>query len=155
MSVATELCHKLYYIVSNPLSNSFTKQSCRHVKYYSSKGDAHELTAVARRLQTVFGQSTPADRENVPGVVLAPVVKGSSPAVEHHKDLITFHLSNGGGADQVRILSVNGFQFHARTEVILRRLWRFLCRGTNWTVSVWHSNKYLNLHNIIRLQLHI
>lgn len=79
----------------------------------------------------MFGQSTPPDRENVPGVVLAPVVKGPSPAVEHHKDLIPFHLSNGGWADEVRILSVNSLQFHARTEVILRRLWRFLCGGTN------------------------
>lgn len=73
------------------------------------------LTAGSRGLEAVFGQVTPADGEDVSGVVLAPVIEGSAPAVEHDKDLVSSHLSDGGGADQTWVLLVHCFQLHAHS----------------------------------------
>lgn len=74
----------------------------------------------------MVGQVTPADGEDVPGVVLAPVVEGSTPAVEHDENLVSMHLSDGRWADQTRVLPVHCFQLHAHSEVVSRRLERLL-----------------------------
>lgn len=74
----------------------------------------------------MVGQVTPADGKNVPGVALAPVVEGSTPAVEHDENLVSTHLSDGGRADQARVLSVHCFQLHTDFEVVLQRLERLL-----------------------------
>lgn len=67
------------------------------------------LTAVAGRLQAVFGHTAPAHRKDVPRVVPTPVVKRPPPAVKHHEHLVALHLTDGGRTDQVRILLVHGF----------------------------------------------
>lgn len=74
----------------------------------------------------MFCQSTPADGEDVSGVEGAPIVKGASPAVKHDEDLLTSDLSNCGGTNQVRVLSVHRFQLHTRQEVIFGRAGWFL-----------------------------
>lgn len=84
------------------------------------------LTTVARRLEVVLGEGTPADGKDVPGVILAPVVEGPPPAVEHDEDLVAPHLSDGGGADQVRVLLVHCLQLHARLKAVLGRPGRLL-----------------------------
>lgn len=69
----------------------------------------------------MLGEGAPAHREDVAGVVLAPVVKGAPPAVKHDKYFIPLHFSDGGGADEVRVLLVYGLQLHAWLKVVLRR----------------------------------
>lgn len=76
----------------------------------------------------MLGEGTPANREDVAGVVLAPVIKGAAPAVKHDEDLVALHLSDGGRADEVRVLLVHSFQLHARLEVVLTGPRRFLSR---------------------------
>lgn len=84
------------------------------------------LTTVARRLEAVLGQGAPANREDVPGVVLAPVIKGATPAIKHDEDLIALHFSNGGRADEIRVLLVHRLQLHAWLKVVLGGPQRFL-----------------------------
>lgn len=96
--------------------------------FYAIWWNANVLTVGARRLEAVVGQVTPADGEDVPGEVLAPVIEGPAPAVERDEDLVSAHLPHGGGADQARVLSVHGFQLHAHFEVVLRRLERLLTK---------------------------
>lgn len=84
------------------------------------------LTAGSRGLETVFGQVTPADGEDVSGVVFAPVIEGPTPAVEHDEDLFSTHLSDSGRADQTRVLSVHCFQLHTQSEKVLQWLERLL-----------------------------
>lgn len=88
------------------------------------------LTTVAWRLETVLSDGAPAHREDVPGVVFAPVIEGTPPPIKHNKDLIALYFSNGGGADEVWVLLVHGFQLHARLKVVLGRPWRFLKMNT-------------------------
>lgn len=77
----------------------------------------------------MLGEGAPAHREDVAGVVLAPVVEGSPPAVEHDEDLIPLQFPDGGRADEVRVLLVYGLQLHARLEVVLRWSDGFLKRA--------------------------
>ncbi len=84
------------------------------------------LTAVAGRLQTVVGQLTPAHGEDVPGVILTPVIERSSPAIKHDEYLVPSHLSDGSGTDEVGILPVHRFQFHSRFKEVLSRFGRLL-----------------------------
>lgn len=86
------------------------------------------LTTVSWGLQAVLGEGTPAHGEDVPGVILAPVVEGPPPPIEHDKHLIAPHVSNGGGADQVRVLLVHGLQLHAGLKKILGGSERLLKR---------------------------
>lgn len=76
----------------------------------------------------MLGEGTPAHGEDVPGVVLAPVVEGPPPPIEHDEHLIAPHVSNGSGADQVGVLLVHGLQLHAGLEQILGGSERFLKR---------------------------
>lgn len=92
------------------------------IKAFAPSSEKQVLTAGTRWLEAVAGQVTPADGEDVPGEVLAPVVECSTPAIEHDENLISTHLSDGGGADQARVLSVHGFQLHAHFELVLQRL---------------------------------
>lgn len=78
-------------------------------------------------------QSTPAHGEDVSGIKGAPVVKGSTPAVEHDENLLTSDLPYCGRAYQVGILPVHGLQFHSRLEVVFGR--------TRWLLDV---NKHTN-----------
>lgn len=84
------------------------------------------LTTVARRLEAVLGEGAPADREDVPGVELAPVIEGPTPAIKHNEDLVTLHFSDGGWADEVRVLLVHSLQLHAGLKVVLTGPQRFL-----------------------------
>lgn len=84
------------------------------------------LTAVAWGLQAVLGEGAPADRKDVPGVVLAPVVKSASPPIEHDEDFIALNLSDCCRADKIRVLLVHRLQLHARFEAVLGGSWRFL-----------------------------
>lgn len=68
----------------------------------------------------------PAHREDIPGVILAPVIKSTPPAIKHYKDLIALYFSNSCRADEVRVFLVHSFQLHARLKVVLGRPWRFL-----------------------------
>lgn len=77
----------------------------------------------------MLGERAPAHREDVAGVVLAPVVKGAPPAIKHDKNFIPLHFSDGGGADEVRVLLVYGLQLHAWLKVVLRRPDGLLKRG--------------------------
>lgn len=74
----------------------------------------------------MLGEGTPVDGEDVARVELAPVIEGAAPAVEHDEDLVALHLSDGGRADEVRVLLVHGFQLHAWLEVVLTGPRRFL-----------------------------
>lgn len=74
----------------------------------------------------MLGEGAPAHGEDVPGVVLAPVIKGPPPAVEHDKHFVASHFSDGGGADEVRVLLVHRLQLHAWLEAVLRRSQRLL-----------------------------
>lgn len=74
----------------------------------------------------MLGEGAPAHREDVPGVILAPVVKGAPPAIEHDKDLIALHFSYGGRADEVWVLLVHSLQLHAWLKVVLGGPQRFL-----------------------------
>lgn len=74
----------------------------------------------------MLGEGAPADREDVPGVELAPVIKGPTPAIEHDEDLITLHFSDGGWADEVWVLLVHSLQLHAGLKVVLTGPQRFL-----------------------------
>lgn len=87
---------------------------------------SRRLTTVAGWLKAVLSEGAPAYREDVSGVVLAPVVKGSPPTVKHDEDLIALHFSNCGGADEVRVLLVHRLQLHAWLKAILRGSWWFL-----------------------------
>lgn len=84
------------------------------------------LTTVAWWLKAVFSEGTPAHREDVSGVVLAPVIKCTPPAIEHDEDLIALHFSNGGRADEVRVLLVHSLQLHAWLKTVLGGTRRFL-----------------------------
>lgn len=97
----------------------------------------------------MLGERAPAHREDVAGVVLAPVVKGTPPAIKHDKYFIPLHFSDGGRADEVRVLLVYGLQLHAWLKVVLRRpdgllkRWRNLqCSRLNPT-HVFSSSAYL------------
>lgn len=68
----------------------------------------------------MLGEGAPAHREDVAGVVLAPVVEGAPPAIKHDKNFIPFQFPDGGRADEVRVLLVYGLQLHARLKVVLR-----------------------------------
>lgn len=74
----------------------------------------------------MLGEGAPAYGEDVPGVVLAPVIKGPPPAVEHDEHLVASHFADGGGTDEVRVLLVHRLQLHAWLETVLRRSQRFL-----------------------------
>lgn len=74
----------------------------------------------------MLGEAAPADGEDVSGVELAPVIKGPTPAIEHDEDLVTLHFSNGGWADEVRVLLVHSLQLHAGLKVVLTGPQRFL-----------------------------
>lgn len=62
--------------------------------------------------------ATPSDRKYVPGVVATPVVEGSFPAVEFDMDLISVHGSDSGRAHEVRVLAIDGLQFHPGFELV-------------------------------------
>jgi len=74
----------------------------------------------------VVGQLTPAHREDVPGVIQAPVIERSSPAIKHDEYLVTSHLSDGSGTDEIGIFSVHRLQFLTRFEVVLSGFGRLL-----------------------------
>lgn len=74
----------------------------------------------------MLGERAPTHREDVARVVLAPVVKGAPPAIKHDKNLIPLQFSDGGRADEVRVLLVYGLQLHAWLKVVLRWPDRFL-----------------------------
>lgn len=84
------------------------------------------LTTVAWWLEAMLGEGAPAHGEDVPGVVLAPVIKGTTPAIKHDEDLIALHFSNGGRTDEVWVLLVHRLQLHAWLKVVLGRPQRFL-----------------------------
>lgn len=84
------------------------------------------LTTVAWWLETVLSEGTPAHREDISGVVLAPVIKRTPPPVEHDEDLFTLHFSNGGRADEVWVLLIHSLQLHAWFEAVLWGTWRLL-----------------------------
>lgn len=69
----------------------------------------------------MFCQGTPADGEDVSGVEGAPIVKGSTPAVEHDKNLLTPDLSHCGRTNQVGVLPVHRLQLHTGLEVVFNR----------------------------------
>lgn len=77
----------------------------------------------------MFGQLTPAHREEVSGVILAPIIERSPPTIKHDERLISSHLSDGGGADEVRVLAVHSLKFHTRFEVVLSGLGGLLSNG--------------------------
>lgn len=83
----------------------------------------------------MLGERAPAHREDVAGVVLAPVVKGAPPAIKHDKNFIPLHFSDGGGADEVWVLLVYGLELHAWLKVVLRRPDGLLKRGENLQCS--------------------
>lgn len=88
------------------------------------------LTTVAWWLEAVFGEGAPAHGEDVPGVIFAPVVKGTPPPIEHDKDLVALHFSYGGRADEVWVLLVHSLQLHAWLKVVLGGPQRFLKMST-------------------------
>lgn len=102
------------------------------------------LTTVAWWLQTVLGERTPAHREDVPGIILAPVIKGAPPAIEHDEHLISSYFSNSSRADQVWILLIHCLKLHAWFEIILGGPWRFLEKkqNLNTTIPFCLSNNY-------------
>lgn len=84
------------------------------------------LTFCTRGLQIISSQRTPAYGKDVPGIISAPVIEGTSPAIKCYQDLRTSHLPNGGRADEVRVLPVHCFQLHTCLEEVLGRRWWFL-----------------------------
>lgn len=79
----------------------------------------------------MFSQATPADREDVPGVEGAPIVKSASPAIKHDKNLLTSDLSHCGRTNQVGVLPVHRLQLHTRLEVVFNRARWFLNTHTH------------------------
>ncbi|CAD6231416.1 GSCOCG00001396001-RA-CDS, partial [Cotesia congregata] len=51
---------------------------------------------LARRLERMAAFKAPAYGEDVPGVVLAPVIKGAAPAVEGYVDHVVLNCSHSG-----------------------------------------------------------
>lgn len=86
------------------------------------------LTTVAWWLEAVLCEGTPPHREDVPRVILAPVIKCTPPPIEHDKDLSALHFSDGGRADEVWVLLVHSLQLHAWLEAVLGGALRFLKR---------------------------
>jgi len=101
------------------------KASVRHTQVCAATWSP-TLTTVAWWLETVLGERAPAHREDVPGVVLAPIIEGTPPTIEHDEHLVALYFSDGGRADEVWILLVHGLQLHAWLEIVLRGPWRFL-----------------------------
>lgn len=74
----------------------------------------------------MFGQLTPAHREEISRFILAPIIERSPPSIKHDEYLIPSHLSDGGGADEIRILAIHSLQFHTSFKVILKGFGRLL-----------------------------
>lgn len=85
-----------------------------------------DLTFCSRRLQIISSQRAPAYGKDVPGIISAPVIEGTSPAIKCYEDLRTSHLPNGGRADEVRVLPVHCLQLHTCLEEVLGWRWWFL-----------------------------
>lgn len=84
------------------------------------------LTFCPRGLQIISSQRAPAYGKDVPGIISAPVIEGTSPAIKCYEDLRTSHLPNGGRADEVRVLPVHCLQLHTCLEEVLGWRWWFL-----------------------------
>lgn len=97
----------------------------------------------------MFCQGAPAHREDVSGVKRAPVVKGSSPAVKHDKDLLASDLSYCGRTNQVGVLPVHRLQLHTGLKVVFNRAWWFLNMNTHMHIKkINTAHPQLSLKNI-------
>lgn len=89
----------------------------------------------------MFSERTPAHWEDVPGVILAPVIKSPPPPVEHDEHLVTPHFSDSGRADQVGILLIYRLQLHAWLEIIQGGSGRFLKKQNQMIVRASDGNQ--------------
>lgn len=74
----------------------------------------------------MLSEGAPAHRKDVPGVVLAPVIKSTTPPIKHDKDFVALYFSNGCRADKVWVLFVHSLQLHAWFKAVLGGPGRFL-----------------------------
>lgn len=77
------------------------------------------VTFGSRWLQVVSSQGAPADGEDVPRVVAAVVVEGSSPAVKGDQHLGPAQSAHCCRTDEMRIFPVHCFQLHTDLKGVL------------------------------------
>lgn len=77
-------------------------------------------------LKVVSGEGTPADWEDVSGVVATVVIESSTPSVKGDQHLDTAQCADCGWADVVGVFAVHGLQLHAHFEGVLLWSWRLL-----------------------------
>lgn len=91
----------------------------------------------------MLSEGAPAHRKDVPGVILAPVIKGTPPPIEHDEHFFALHFSDGGRTDEVWVLLVHSLQLHAWFKVVLGGRQRFLK-----TSAISSLRQLLNTHTL-------